>query len=169
MQVQSNTPTAVPRPTSKHTGEPQYPTFSENLEHGFLAPPPPLTRQGRLLDRGGGYKRVSNRPAYTPKHKSTWTYSYNNTLTPILILPAAYKPHALMDWNRKIMVPKRAQKSGNMGSPCLDKPVLGQGAQSSFPLQQYWCDLGMYSALVLVWYIPYVVRGQRSLLNVMKI
>ena len=24
----------------------------------------------------------------------------------------------------------------------------------------------MYSALVLVWYIPYVARGQRSLLNV---
>ena len=35
------------------------------------------------------YKRVPNKPAYTAKHQSTWKYSYTNTLTPILILPAA--------------------------------------------------------------------------------
>ena len=29
----------------------------------------------------------------------------------------------------KTMVPKKAQKCGNTGSPCLDKPVLGQGVQ----------------------------------------
>ena len=38
-------------------------------------------------------KRVSNSPAHTPQHKSTWEYSYTNTLPPILTLPAA--------WNRK--------------------------------------------------------------------
>ena len=35
------------------------------------------------------YKRGSNSPAPPPEHKSTWKYSYTNTLTPILILPAA--------------------------------------------------------------------------------
>ena len=35
----------------------------------------------------------------------------------------------------------------------------GGGAKSIFPVQQYWCDSGMYSALVLVWYIPLVARG----------
>ena len=34
-------------------------------------------------------KRVSNRPAYTPGHKSAWNYNYTNTLTPTLTLPAA--------------------------------------------------------------------------------
>ena len=34
-------------------------------------------------------KRVSNRLAYTPEHKSTWYYNYTNTLTPMLTLPAA--------------------------------------------------------------------------------
>ena len=35
------------------------------------------------------YKRVSNRPTYTPEHKSTWNHTYTNTLIPILTLPAA--------------------------------------------------------------------------------
>ena len=35
------------------------------------------------------YKRVSNRPAYTPKHMSTWHYNYIDTLPPILTFPAA--------------------------------------------------------------------------------
>ena len=34
-------------------------------------------------------QRVSNRPAYTPEHKSAWDDSYTNTLTPIVTLPAA--------------------------------------------------------------------------------
>ena len=36
------------------------------------------------------------------------------------------------------------------------------GAQSSFPLQQYWCGLGMHSASVLEWYIPLVAQGLES-------
>ena len=62
------------------------------------------------------YQRVSNRLAYTPEHKSTCNYSYANTLTPILTLPTACRklqPHSLLDWNRKTMVPKKAQKCGN--------------------------------------------------------
>jgi hypothetical protein len=34
-------------------------------------------------------RKVPNRPACTPKHKSTWVYSNNTTLTPIVTLPAA--------------------------------------------------------------------------------
>jgi hypothetical protein len=36
------------------------------------------------------------------------------------------------------------------------------GAQSSFQLQQYWCDSGMCSALVLVKHIPQVALGQET-------
>ena len=35
------------------------------------------------------YKRVSNTPADTPEHKSTWNHSYTNTLAPAWTLPAA--------------------------------------------------------------------------------
>ena len=41
---------------------------------------------------GVGYKRVVNRPAYTLEHKRTLNYTYANTLTPILTLPAACGP-----------------------------------------------------------------------------
>ena len=76
------------------------------------------------------YKRASNRPSHTPEHKSTWNYTYTNTLIPILALPAAsqsYKPILYWIGTAKTMVPKKAQKCGNLESPCLDKPVSGQG------------------------------------------
>ena len=74
-------------------------------------------------------KRVSNTPAYTPEHKSTWNYSYTNT-APVLTLPAACtEPQTtfsvgLEPQKKQTMVQKKAQKCGNTGSPCLDK---GQG------------------------------------------
>ena len=34
------------------------------------------------------YKRVPNRPAQTPEHKGTWSYTHANTLTPTWTLPA---------------------------------------------------------------------------------
>ena len=76
------------------------------------------------------YKRVSKRPPHTPEHNSAWKYSYTNTLPPTLTLPAALHnaTHHLLYWigTAKPMVPKKAQKCGNTGSPCLDKPVFGQ-------------------------------------------
>mmetsp|Transcript_19673 Transcript_19673/g.33886 ORF Transcript_19673/g.33886 Transcript_19673/m.33886 type:complete len:239 (-) Transcript_19673:153-869(-) len=36
------------------------------------------------------------------------------------------------------------------------------GGQPSFPPQQNWCASGMYSALVLGWYVPHVARGHRN-------
>jgi len=72
------------------------------------------------------YKRVSSRLAYTAEHKSTWNYSYTNTLTPIFV-PAAYKPPSLLDWNRKNDGSQKRPKSAvTRGlrvctSPCEDK------------------------------------------------
>ena len=58
-----------------------------------------------------GYKKVSNRPAYTPQHKSTWNYSYTNTLTPIWTLPAACTKatNHILYWiqTAEMMVPKK--------------------------------------------------------------
>ena len=59
-------------------------------------PPPPLLIHPWVFSLAW-----ANRPAYTPQHKSTWKYSHTNTLTPMLILPAAYKPHSLLDCGRK--------------------------------------------------------------------
>ena len=59
------------------------------------------------------YQRVSNRPASTPEHKSTWNCSYTNTLTPVFTLPAActkHKPQSLLYWNRKIDGSKKGAK-----------------------------------------------------------
>ena len=53
------------------------------------------------------------------------TWAFPNTVA--RLQPAQrYKPHSLLDWNRKTMVPKKTQKCGNMGprvwtSPCSDK------------------------------------------------
>ena len=79
-----------------------------------------------------------------PKHKSTWKYSHTNTLTPTrtLLQPAqSDKPHSLLDWTRKNDGSKKAQKCGNTGSPCLDKPLLGQTGEG-------------YSSYVEAVYVP---------------
>ena len=47
------------------------------------------------------YEGVSNRLAYNSEHNCTWNYSYTTTLTPFLQPAQTYKPHSLMDWNRK--------------------------------------------------------------------
>ena len=71
----------------------------------------------------------SNRLAHIPGRRSTWNHSHANTLLPILTLPAAYtklQPTFSFGLEPKKMVPKKTQKCGNTGSPCLDKPVSGQ-------------------------------------------
>ena len=74
-------------------------------------------------------KRVSNRPAYTPEHKSTLKDSHTNTFTPRLTRPAActklQTTFAIGLQSRKRWFKKKAQKCENMRSPCLRKPVLG--------------------------------------------
>ena len=79
----------------------------------------------------------SNRPAYTPEHKSTWNDSYVNTLPPILTPSCSLHNAAnhVLFWigTAKAMVPKKTQKCGNRGrrvwtSPCEDgRGGLAQG------------------------------------------
>ena len=77
-------------------------------------------------------KRMPNTPAHTAEPKSTWDYSYTNTLTPILTLPAARtKLQNFLYWigTAQTMVQKKKKppNCGNMGSLCLSKPEFGQG------------------------------------------
>ena len=51
-----------------------------NLLHITLDPTNRI-RKSQLTTDPIRYKRVFNRPPYTPEHKSTWHYSYTNTLT----------------------------------------------------------------------------------------
>ena len=78
------------------------------------------------------YKRMSNTPARTPEHKSTWNYTYTNTLTLIRTLPAA-RPKLQTTFSiglepQKQWFQKKVQRCGNTESPCLDKPELARGA-----------------------------------------
>ena len=72
----------------------------------------------------------SNTPAHTPQHKSTRNYTHTNALPPHTdpsCGPAQrYTPPSRLEWKRKKMVPKNAQKCGNTGYPCLDRPMFGQ-------------------------------------------
>ena len=76
-------------------------TFSRSVP--TIDPPCPNARRGAP----GGATTPPLVLLHTPEHKSTWNYSYTNTLPPILTLPAActkkesYKPHSLLDWNCK--------------------------------------------------------------------
>ena len=69
----------------------------------------------------------SNRPAYTPEHKSTWNDSYVNTLPPILTPSCSLHNAAnhILFWigTAKAMVPKKNPKRQKQRSPCLDKPL----------------------------------------------
>ena len=70
-------------------------------------------------------------PTYTSEIKSTRNYSYTNILTPKLT--AATACHKLTNnillalELQKKKVPKKTQRCGNKGSPCLDKPMSAQG------------------------------------------
>ena len=79
---------------------------------------------------------VPNSPAHTPEHKSTWHRIHTNTLTPTLPLPAAgteLQTMFFLCWigTAKTMGPEKAQKCGDTGLPCLDKPVLGGGCRGA--------------------------------------
>ena len=73
-------------------------------------------------------KRVSPRPAYTPEHKSTWNYSYTSSLPPISTFPAARSKLPTTFYigleRQKRWFQKKAEKWGNTGSLCLDKPAV---------------------------------------------
>ena len=62
-----------------------------------------------------------------PKHQSTWNYTYTNTLTPTVILPAAWTElqttFSIGLEPQNGWFQKKAQKCGNTGSTCLEKPV----------------------------------------------
>ena len=73
------------------------------------------------------YKRVSNGPAHTPEHKSTWNYTYTNTFPPIVTLATAgTKPQTTFSI---ALEPQKRwfQKRPKIAEPCLDKPVSGRG------------------------------------------
>ena len=89
---------------------------------------PRVTRRPHVVH---DYKRVFNRPAYTAEYTCIWNYTYTNTSTPMLTLPAActklQTTFSIGLKPQKKTFQKKAQKCGNTGSPCLDKPMLGRG------------------------------------------
>ena len=88
------------------------------------------------------YKRVSSRPAYTAEHKSTWNYSYTNTLTPNSdTLPAACTKlqttfniglRTQKRWFQKRLKSAEIQGRHVWTSMCWDK---GGGYQYPTPIQ----------------------------------